>query len=295
MDDGVVGDRSRGLTYVSGEWAPTDRATPRRGHAWHPARGRAAGAQAFPDACVEVGQILGRGHGDVLFPGERAPDLRHQLLQHRGMLHETVGESRQRGCGGFAAGDDGDVQRRLDFEHRHGLQVFVARDQWRHEVVSLRLEVHPTINLVRDVLEMLFLFFQQALGQQSHEDRLEDGIMSHHGGEGHGFDVIEHHGNPRMIPTFLETAERLAETEIAHDIEGGEVEPVHHVDHAPLRTSRRGAFPESGHQQRHIGLNDGLLRSQGLLGESVFHQLSHPIVILEDARHWHSRIGLAVG
>lgn len=205
-----------------------------------------------------------------------------------------IGDSRKRRGGGVTSRKNDDVEGGLDFFQRHFLKILVIFDQGRHEVGPLCLEVHAAMNLFKCKCVMVFLFFQETFGYQFPTDEFEGRVISNHGDDDHGLNIIENYRHPWMIFTIFEAVERLAKSKISYDIKSCEAEPIRHVGDSAFRASRDGDLLKSCHQHRHIRLNDCLLRFQSFVSESILHQLSHSCMISNICCAGQSRILLAI-
>lgn len=105
---------------------------------------------------------------------------------------------------------------------------------------------------------------EQRLGHEHLEKRLEHLVALEHEEVNPDLDVVKDEAHPGVVVGVLEAAEGLAEGQVADDVEGGEVVPLHDVERALA-----GDAVQALDEQVDVGLDDGLLVLHALGGEAM--------------------------
>jgi len=234
------------------------------------------------DDGVEVGE-MGQGvEGHVLLFGEGAAHLCRQDGELVGTGGEVVQGAAQDRGGRLAARSRQDHEGGLDLAFRHAFLVVVL-DDVRHEVGSLDLPVQAALHFVRDLVIVALLHVGQLLRNGFHQQEVDERVEARGNDEARGLDAVEQELDPGVVARVLQAIERLAEAQVAEDVEGGEVEPRHDIQDGtlpPRRLGRRGPLAEPLDQQRDIPLHNRFLRLEGALREAGAQQPAHPRVAL---------------
>lgn len=215
----------------------------------------------------QVGETGDSFHIDLLFVLERFANLIRQITVHRAVsLHAEVEEQcRQRRRRSFAPGID--QQRRIHDDLHIGearRAVAVLLQHVRHEIppaaggLPLTLPGHGLLG--RHALVLL------VRGDvPGRHERPEPLVMLQHAVERDAARGGDDAQDPGVVVAALERVERVREHEVADDVEGDEVEPVHEVEHL----SRHGALTQPRDQHVDVVLDHGLLLVHARVREGV--------------------------
>lgn len=177
-------------------------------------------------------------------------------------------ESRRRR---FRASNDEEAAVGCDLHVRDSVSLAVG-GVVAHHLQDVRQEVPPLLHhtllqpLPRRICDVRFMLgprLAQRLRSQQTHDLLHVRVGRHGPRKRADLDRVEDALHPAVVLPAAETAERLAQGQVADDVEGREVVPLHHVH----GLSCQGEFAETDDEQVDVRADQGLLFSQGLVRE----------------------------
>lgn len=134
------------------------------------------------------------------------------------------------------------------------------------------------VDAVGRVLEVVVLQVLDEPRLERLEQRVEPGVVLDELGHGDDLDGVEDDLDPARVLQVAEQAERLPEGQVAHEVEGGELVHLHHVD-GPVFTD---GLAQLGYQQVNMLAQNGLVALQGALREGGREELAKAPMVLMD-------------
>lgn len=170
----------------------------------------------------------------------------------------------------FRPSHDDKVERGQDLVARHDFVIGIVLHERSDKVRSIRLHVQAPVDLFVRVFRVPALSVQNTLRDEFLEEEFRGRVVARSGGERHALEIAEQRAHPRMVFPILQTAKRLAESQIPDDVHGEEIQPVRHVDQGPFSTAILA--DKCAHLTDHgvrMPIDQGMLSAKSILGEGV--------------------------
>lgn len=234
-------------------------------------------AQGFLQAGEHVVEAVDLVQRDLVQAVEAGADVVHEARVRVRVGQQEVRDAGEDGCCSLRAGAEEEDGVGVHFVAGDGLGLaFLGFGDVGEEVRAVGALVQASGDfVVREVEEGDAGGVDVGRGGEERAELVpvgEEGVLDARGEQADGFDAAEHELDPLVFFAVAQAVQRLAEGEVADDVEGGVVVPAHDVDGLGLG----GVFAQAVDEEVDVLLDQGFLLAECFVAEGVGEVAAHP-------------------